>query len=132
MFSFVSSSYISETTLFFQLLSLILKICSNQCCVLCLSCEFRSVNKTVSLRRYLMSFKLNCLSYVFVLFICFETFNILFTTAFLTDSKDEWSSKVVFLRLLTCWVVKACLALVVMFYMHSVDTIFMIMLFNVY
>ncbi len=49
-----------------------------------------------------MSFKLNCLSYDSVLFVCFKTFNILFTTAFLTGLKDEWSLKVVFLRLLTC------------------------------
>ncbi len=47
-----------------------------------------------------MFFKLNCLSHDSVLFVCFETFNILFTTAFSTDSKDEWSSKVVFLHLL--------------------------------
>ncbi len=132
MFSFVSSSYISESTLFFQLLSLILKICSNWCCVLCLNHEFKSVNKTVSLRRYLMSFKLNCLSHDFVLFVCFEIFNILSTIAFSTDSKDEWSSKVVFLRLLTCWVVRVYLALIVMFHMRSVNTIFMIVLFNIY
>ncbi len=132
MFSFISSSYISESTLFFWLLSLTLKICLNRCCVSCLNREFRSVNKTVSLRRYLMSFKLDCLSHDSVLFICFETLNILSTTAFSTDSKDEWSSKVVFLRLLTCRVVRACLTLVVMFRMHSVDTIFMIVSFDVY
>ncbi len=96
MFSFISSLYISESILFFWLLSLILKICSNQCCVLCLNYEFKSVNKTVSLKRYLMFFKLNYLFHDFVLFVYFKTFNILFTTAFLTDSKNEWSSKVVF------------------------------------
>ncbi len=132
MFSFISSSYISESILFFQLLSLTLKICLNQCCISCLNCEFRSVNKTVSLRRYLMSFKLDCLSYDSILLVCFKTFNILSTTAFLTNSKDKWSLKVVFLHLLTCWVVRACLALVVMFHMHLVNTIFMIVLFNVY
>jgi hypothetical protein len=131
MFSFFSSSYILESTLFFQLLSLIFKICLNWCCVSCLNREFRSVNKTVSLRKCLMSFKLDFLFRDSVLFICFKTFNILSTIVFSTDSKDEWSLKVVFLFLLTCWVVKACLALIVMFYMHSVNIIFMIVLFNV-
>jgi len=79
-----------------------------------------------------MSFKLNCLFHDFILFVYFKTFNILSTTAFSTDSEDEWSSKVVFLRLLTCRVVRACLALVVMFHMRSVNTIFMIVLFDVY
>ncbi len=73
MFLFVFSSYISESTLFFWLLSLTLKICLNWCCVSCLSCKFRSVNKIISLRRYLMSFKLNCLFHNSVLFVCFKT-----------------------------------------------------------
>ncbi len=51
--------------------------------------KFRLVNKTISLRRYLMFFKLNFLFHDFVLFIYFKTFNILFTIAFLTDLKDE-------------------------------------------
>jgi len=79
-----------------------------------------------------MFFKLNCLSYDSVLFVCFKTFNILSMIAFSTDSRDEWSSKVVFLHLLTCWVMRAYLTLIVMFCMHSVDTIFMIVLFDVY
>jgi len=36
-----------------------------------------------------MFFKLNFLFYDSVLFICFKTFNILFTTAFLIGLKDE-------------------------------------------
>ncbi len=51
--------------------------------------EFRSVNKIISLRKYLMFFKLNFLFHNSVLFICFKTFNILFTITFLTDLKDK-------------------------------------------
>ncbi len=51
--------------------------------------EFRLINKIISLRRYLMFFKLNFLFHDSVLFICFKTFNILFTTAFSTGLKDE-------------------------------------------
>jgi len=51
--------------------------------------KFRSVNKTVFLRKYLMFFKLDFLFHDFILFIYFKTFNILFITAFSTDSKDE-------------------------------------------
>ncbi len=36
-----------------------------------------------------MFFKLNLLFRDFILFIYFKTFNILFTTAFLTDLKDK-------------------------------------------
>ncbi len=36
-----------------------------------------------------MSFKLNFLFHEFILFIYFETFNILSTIAFLTDLKDK-------------------------------------------
>ncbi len=49
--------------------------------------KFKLVNKTVSLRRYLMFFKLNFLFHDFILFIYFKTFNILFTTAFLIFNK---------------------------------------------
>ncbi len=51
--------------------------------------KFILINKTISLRRYLMFFKLNFLFHDSVLFIYFKTFNILFTTAFLTDLKDK-------------------------------------------
>ncbi len=51
--------------------------------------EFKLINKIISLRKYLMFFKLNLLFHDSVLFIYFKTFNILFTTTFLTDLKDE-------------------------------------------
>ncbi len=51
--------------------------------------KFKSVNKTISLRRYLMFFTLNFMFYNSVLFIYFKKFNILFTIAFLTNLKNE-------------------------------------------
>ncbi len=51
--------------------------------------EFRLINKTVSLRRYLIFFKLKFLFHNSVLFIYFKTFNILFTTVFSTGLRNE-------------------------------------------
>ncbi len=51
--------------------------------------KFKLINKIISLRRYLMFFKLNFLFHDFILFIYFKIFNILFTTAFLINLKDK-------------------------------------------